>query len=167
MDIAATQDARALLLQLAVIKAQADILAERKEEVQGLLVTTMRTHHASSISATLPTGETVKGTLVQGTRVVIDGERLQKQLTASQWKKVTTNTLDNRKLEAAVAIGVIDANVVAAVSTVNDVKPYVKVSGKTPDTGGSVVKTKNDAVGTGPAHRKVRRPIAAGAPQIG
>lgn len=71
----------------------------------------------------------VKGTLVKGSTVSIDPERLEKVLGPKRWKQVTKQVLDKEKLEAHIVTGDIDAQEVANVSTTMDSKPYIRISG--------------------------------------
>lgn len=146
-------DPRDLLIELAAVKAQQDMLATRKGEIEQNLVNALKSRGQSTVSTTLGSGATVKGTLVEGTRVTIDADRLKGALGAPLWKKVTKQVLDNEKLEAAVALGEVDPNVVAACSTEKDVKPYVRLSGKFSPT---------DVIEAKVAVKRVRKPNRAG-----
>jgi hypothetical protein len=117
------------LLELAAAKAAAKEAAQRVVASEARLIEAMHKAGQKTVSAVLADGEAVKGTLVEPQSVVIDEERLKKAVGASMWKKVTKTVLDKTKLEAAVAIGEIDQNTVAAVSTLKDIKASVRVSG--------------------------------------
>ena len=67
----------------------------------------------------------VKGTLVQATQVVINEGSLMDALTPKQRAVVTSPALDKEKLEAAVKLGVIDADLVAAHSEIMEKAPYI------------------------------------------
>ena len=69
-----------------------------------------------------------KVTIVRPTSIEIDEEGLKKALTASQWKAITTLSLDKKKLEDNVARGKIDIDVVANNSTEKPKKPYLKIT---------------------------------------
>lgn len=66
------------------------------------------------------TSERYKGTLVNATRVKIDEDRLKKELGHKVWAKVTTPSLDKEKLEAAIAMDLVDPMVVAKCSTTSE-----------------------------------------------
>ena len=116
------------LLELARIKAQSEALAVQKAEVEARLAQDLRSKGQKTLTATVA-GAEVKGTLVAPQRVTIDEQKIHDALDAKTWKKVTKQVLDTDKLEAAVALGDVDANVVAAASDIKDTKPYVKVTG--------------------------------------
>lgn len=67
----------------------------------------------------------VKGTLVQATQVVINEGSLLDALTPKQRAAVTSPALDKEKLEAAVKLGLIDADLVAAHSEITEKAPYI------------------------------------------
>ena len=121
--------AAGMLLKLAAIKAKTQALNEEHETIAKALVERMVANGQKTISTGID-GEEIKGTLVQAQRVKYDEDRLKGALTAKQWGKVTTAVLDKTKLEAAIVIGEVDPNTVAACSTVTDTKPYVKISGQ-------------------------------------
>lgn len=72
----------------------------------------------------------VSGTIVAGTRVVIDEVGLKKRLGADLWNKVTTRSLDRKKLDAYLASGEVDVNEVAAVSEEVENAPYLRITVK-------------------------------------
>lgn len=67
----------------------------------------------------------VKGTLVQASQVTINEGSLLDALTPKQRAVVTSPALDKEKLEAAVKLGVVDADLVAAHSEIVDKAPYI------------------------------------------
>ena len=69
-----------------------------------------------------------KVTIVRPTSIEIDEEGLKKAITASQWKAITTLSLDKKKLEDHVARGKIDIDIVAKNSTEKPKKPYLKIT---------------------------------------
>lgn len=74
-----------------------------------------------------------KATLVQGTTVKYNEPGLKKALGATVWKKVTKTILDKKLLEDLVTQGDIDVHVVAENSSVNENKPYVRITPVTED----------------------------------
>lgn len=117
-----------LLIELAVAKNQLAVAVKRKADVEEALVAALRAKGDKSVSVTID-GSTVKGTLVEGTRVSINADRLKIALPLKTWNKVTKRVLDNAMLEAAVAMKEVDPNIVADCSVINDVSPYIRVSG--------------------------------------
>lgn len=116
------------LLELATIKARIEALAEAKAEVEERLIAAMSSKGQKTVTVSAQDGD-IKGTLVAGTRIIIDEEKLRGALTAAQWKKVSKSVLDKEKLEAHMVTGDVDPNIVASASTEKDVKPYIRVSG--------------------------------------
>jgi hypothetical protein len=118
-----------ILLRVARLKAKATAVAEAFEEAQAELVKALHDEGKKTCSATTDTGEKVKGTLVEGTRVIINEPSLKKALGAAKWAKVVKQVLDKERLEAAITMGEVDPNVVAQNSEELPNKPYVRVSG--------------------------------------
>lgn len=118
-----------LLAEAAALKLMAESAKKSYDAKQEELVQAMRAVGQKTATVSLPDEQAIKGTLVEGTRITIDEARLKQALDAKMWKKITKEVLDTTKLEAAVALNEVDANVVAACSTEKDVKPYVKISG--------------------------------------
>lgn len=118
------------LLALASAKAKAKQAAQDVVDAETRLIEAMHKAGQKTVSTVLPDGEAIKGTLVEPQTVVIDEDRLKNAIGAAKWKKVTKTVLDKAKLEAAVAIGEIDQNTVASVSTLKDIKASVRVSGQ-------------------------------------
>lgn len=70
----------------------------------------------------------IKATLVKGTSIVIDEGRLMTELGTRLWTKVTSRTLDRKKLDTAIADGTVDPSIVAHASSEKPRKPYVRLS---------------------------------------
>lgn len=117
------------LLEFAAAKAGAEDAATKFAAAEENLINALRAAGQKTTSVVLPSGDSVTGTLVAGTRVTLDEEALKKSLGATKWRKVVKTVLDKAKLEAQVAVGNIDQNVVAAASTLMDIKPYIKAGG--------------------------------------
>lgn len=73
----------------------------------------------------------ITATLVAGSEEVIDPAKLKKALGAAKWGKVTTLVLDKKKLQDAMARGLVDPNIVASCSETVDRAPYIKITEKT------------------------------------
>lgn len=74
--------------------------------------------------------ETVVGTRVQGTTVVTDDAALKRKIGARLWKKISKEVIDNTALGQAIKDGEVSDVDVASVSTIQNKKPYVKVTRK-------------------------------------
>lgn len=120
------------LIALAQIKAAQEALAKEKLVVEERIVAALRAHGTKTVSTDVD-GERIQGTLVEPERTTIHEDKLKSALDTKQWNKVTSQVLDKEKLEAAVAMGIVDPNVVAAASEVKATKPFVKLSGKVSD----------------------------------
>jgi len=116
------------LLQLAQMKYEIAQLNEKKAVIEDRIIASLNRKGQKTVSTKI-NGAEVKGTIVAPQRVVIDEQKVRNALDAKMWRKVTRLVLDKDKLEAAVAIGDVDANVVAQCSEIKDTKPYVKVTG--------------------------------------
>lgn len=73
-------------------------------------------------------GRRYKVTKVQGKSLVIDEKKLRKRVGAAMWNRITTRTLDRKKLDAYVASGEVNTTVLAECSHEVDKTPYVKVT---------------------------------------
>lgn len=154
-------DPQADLIALAQIKAAQEALAREKVEVETRLIAALDSKGVKSVSTDVD-GDKVQGTLVRPERTTIHEDKLKQALDSKTWGKVTTQVLDKEKLEAAVAMGIVDPNVVAAASEVKATKPFVKLSGKVSDKtllrdigfSDGQVNIKDSAGHTKPAARK-------------
>lgn len=92
----------------------------------------------------------VKGTLVEGTQVVLDEGGLLDALTQKQRDTITSARIDKDKLEAAVKVGLIKADLVASFSEIVPKAPYIllkDVQAPAPAIGASV-KRRTPSKGT-------------------
>ena len=117
------------LLDLAILSAPQTGGAMSGAAAAATLIADMVAAGQKTAALTLPNGDEVKGTLVTPQTVAIDEARLKAALGSKMWPKVTKAVLDKDALEAQVAVGNIDANVVAGCSTLKDIKASVRVSG--------------------------------------
>lgn len=140
MSVLTTQDALVRLTMLKDIAKKAQDLVAQAEKS---LIDAMAREHKDQVTAVTADGDEVKGTLVAPQRVSIDAEAIHKVVPAKTWNKITKQVLDTALLEAAVAMGEVDAQVVADASTVKDTKPYVKITGSFPK---SAITPVNEAV---------------------
>lgn len=112
------------LISLARLNEQITRLKAEKDAIQAMVVEAMKEAGQKTMSAS-----GVHGTLVESTVVEIDADRLKGELSAPMWKRVTKTVLDKEKLEAHVATGDIDPNVVASCSEEKPRAPYIRLSG--------------------------------------
>lgn len=126
--------ASSILLRVARLKAKMKATEEAFAEAEAELVKALHDEGKKSCKATADTGETVRGSLVEGTRVIINEPSLKKALGAAKWAKVVKQVLDKERLEAAITMGEVDPNVVAQNSEELPNKPYIRITGdKLPD----------------------------------
>jgi hypothetical protein len=125
-----TDNERELLL--ASLRLAKDKLATAEEDVQELqkaLVEDMKKTGDFKVRTAVG-GESITGTLVEASRIVVDEPGLKKALGAARWGKVTKAVLDKDKLEHEIAAGGIDPNVVAAHSEEVPNKPYIRITAR-------------------------------------
>lgn len=75
-------------------------------------------------------GVKITGTLVEGTTLHIDTDRLQKALGSKLWMSVTSRVLDKAKLEDAIARNVVDPAIVAQCSMETPKRAYITIAEK-------------------------------------
>lgn len=119
-----------VLRRFADTKQQADHLKEVVKDEQQEVVGVFKQENRQSHITDFDEETRVQGTLVEGSRVVIDHERLKKALGYEKWMKVTSPQLDKDKLEDAVAKGLVDPNVVAECSEEKPNSPYIRLTWK-------------------------------------
>lgn len=135
-------------------KQEADAAGLAAELAKADAIKKMTAAGATSLSIELD-DERVKGTIVRGERVVIDELKLRKSIGSAQWKKVTKEVLDKKKLEAETAIGNIDANKIAMASEVYENAPFIKITfGAKPEV--PVAASKPTKLNEGVIRRKTR-----------
>lgn len=111
-------------------KAEAQKLGKEIDDLSTSILAGLDTLDIDSVVAVGPDGLTHTAKRVQGQRTSIDEGSLKKRVGARVWKTITTLVLDRKKLEAAIAAGDIDENIVASCSTTHDNKPYVRLTSK-------------------------------------
>lgn len=125
--IESNSDAREALTVIADYKRQIAQMDEAMRETQAELIDWMEDEGKKSLTA--DDGDNrISGTIVRGTRIVIDEGRLKKLLGAKLWNKVTKKVLDKSKLEDLIVRNEIDPMEVATCSNELDNKPYIKVT---------------------------------------
>lgn len=112
------------LIALARMKKELSEMADEVAELEANLVAGMKAKKVHTVTA-----DDLKGTLVEATRIVIDDDILEKEVGPAMWKKITKPVLDKEKLEAYIATGQIDTDLVARCSIEKANKPYVRVTG--------------------------------------
>lgn len=73
-------------------------------------------------------GNFIRATIVQPTRVKHNEEKMEEMLEPSVWELVTTRHIDGIKLEAAVRNRLIDPATLIVCSSVHDSKRYIRVT---------------------------------------
>lgn len=101
------------------IAAEEAVVSDFTEKAKSLMA------EIGCTKATTDAGNT--GTLVSATRLVFDEAKLKKSLGASMWNSLTKQVLDRSLLEANIAAGKVDANVVATATDEVQNKPYIKI----------------------------------------
>lgn len=106
------------------IKRIDDEVKTAQEELVGIM------QHDGNKTATVPnlagSGD-LSITLVEGSTMLLDEQKLKTALGAQMWSKVTSRVLDRKKLDAYVASGDINPLVIARASTEKPKTPFVKV----------------------------------------
>lgn len=117
-----------LIIDVQAKRDQAKSLNEDIKTEQAEVLDLMERLGLDSHMIKLPNGKTVKATRIQATSTVIDEPKLKKRLGLALWNKVSTRTLDKKKLEAYIASGEVKVSVVAECSTDKTNAPFVKVT---------------------------------------
>lgn len=110
-----------LSLKIHKLRAEQSILEGEITDAQVQVIELMKNNGLRNYDA-----GGVKVTIVEPSRIVIDENRLKRSLGARMWAKVTRTVLDRRLLDACIAVGDVDANVVANCSDEVPSKPYVR-----------------------------------------
>jgi hypothetical protein len=99
------------------------------EGVEDQILSMMRTRKLDTV--TVKIGQTnVTATPVYASQEVVDAVKLKKRVGTVKWKKIVSEVLDNKKLQDAMASGLIDPNIVASCSESAPKKPYLKLTEK-------------------------------------
>ncbi len=101
---------------------QAQVEQSKKE-----LLDLLEKHNISSTEQEVQ-GESVKVTVVRPTRLEIDEDGLEQELTDSLWRTVTKVVLDKKALENAVAKGKIEPQTISKHSKEVATKPYLRIT---------------------------------------
>lgn len=118
------------LLALEILRKQAKEIGVQADALQARVIVRFNELELTNYSVNSPDGRTISATKVTATKTVINEAGLKKTLGAKLWEKVTTVSLDKKKLEAFIASGEIDATKVAQNSEVFNNEPFVKISVK-------------------------------------
>lgn len=119
VDIAQIGEKRATISAL-----QEDVKGHQERVVEALQNTKTKSHKVEI------NGQAWGVTLVEGTSVVLDEGKLKKRIGAALWNKITTRSLDKKKLEAFIASGEIKSTDVAACSDLIPKTPFTKITKK-------------------------------------
>jgi len=116
---------RAEAQQYALIKRDERGLEERRKEIGKRLLDDLREVGQKSVSCDVDDETRAVVRIKNREKQVIDEEKLKKQLGAKAFNKLTRRVLDEEKLEAAITLGEVDPNVVAACTEFIDT-PYLE-----------------------------------------
>jgi hypothetical protein len=114
-------------LKKTIKNAEEQRVGKNLDGVECTLADLMREWGIQNASVTV-NGIKITGTLVEGTNLRIDEERLKRALGAARWQQITSRVLDKAKLEDAIARNLVDANVVAQCSGEQPRRPYVTIA---------------------------------------
>lgn len=117
------------IVQFAKHKAAAKYHEGQWREAQPEIIESME---SANVSRRVVTDDDVKvtATIVRGTTVELDPERLKKAIGAREWNKLTKRVLDSSLVKKAVDDGTLDPAVVAECSVEKEKTPYVRTSVK-------------------------------------
>ncbi len=140
------EEVKELVVQLRHHKEAAAAAEAAVEETQSKLIDIMQKHNMTKIVGAIDGADTVTATLVEVSRVVIDPQKLKKGLGASLWNKVTKRVPDKGLIEAGIAAGEVDPNIVAAASEEVPNRPHIRISARRAPSFGKVTKYRRKKV---------------------
>ncbi len=140
------EELKELVVKLRYNKEAAAAAEARVDEIQSELIDIMQKHNMVKIVGCQDGADTVTATLVEGARVVIDPQKLKQGLGASLWNKVTKRVPDKGLIEAGIAAGEVDPNIVAAASEEVPNRPYIRISAKRAPNYAKVTKYRRKKV---------------------
>lgn len=115
------------IIRLAELKKAAAESAKAYKDFEAEIAAKMTTKTAS---VTTDDGTTISVVLVQSERLVIDEARLKTEVGSKIWEKVSTRSLDRKKLDAAIALGDISTTTLGKVSEIHQNNPYLRITEK-------------------------------------
>lgn len=127
MAIKTQEDADKALVEAAQLKSDIKQMEEDLTDVQTDLIEWLDDKNQKTLSVSTASGK-VKGTVVRGSRMVLDESRLKKLLGARLFNKATKRVIDKKKLEDLIARSEIQALDVAACTDENFNRPYIKIT---------------------------------------
>lgn len=111
-------------------RREAEIKEKIKQHQQDLIAQLEEQNAEQLVFHDEDNGVTITGTLVRSSTVNLDDEALKKKVGANIWRKISTLSLDRKKLEVALQAGDVSDVDVAASSTITPKAPFVKVTVK-------------------------------------
>lgn len=115
------------IVSFASAKKRKQLAEERASKAQAELLNALGLQKSAS---TVYGNERITATKVESVSVVIDSDRLKKEIGATKFNKVCTLSLDKAKLEDAIVRGEIDANTVAMCSQEVPKAAYIRLTSK-------------------------------------
>jgi len=113
------------LVDLIIARSRSKDYAEAAKALQPDVVAAIEKLGQKSASVE-DDGFVYTGTVVRGSSVKLDPDKLKTRIGSKLWNRVTTRTLDSAKLEAAVASGLITEQDVAVCSEEVERAPFIK-----------------------------------------
>lgn len=119
------EDAANALIDLILKRAEAKELGEEAKVLQPAVVEAIEAMNQKSASTEFD-GNIYTGTVVRGSSVKLDPDKLKARIGSKLWTRVTSRTLDSAKLESAVANGLVSEHDVAVCSEEVERTPFIK-----------------------------------------
>lgn len=127
---ATLEELEAHIIDLAELRKQKSIVEGQIVAKQDDILDAMNAHNMKNYEVTDSYGRIHKAAMQQNVSRTIDETKLKRKVGPGIWRRITTLTLDRKKVDALVADGTIDPVDLADCVTETPSKPYVKVSTK-------------------------------------
>lgn len=124
------KEAESIISEVALLRAEGADIADQVKVKQSEVLTLLKRAGINSHKFIDSDGHSLSTTVVQGTKIALDEEKLRKKVGAALWNKITTRVLDRKKLEAFVASGEVSQTVLAQCSDETPNTPYIKITVK-------------------------------------
>lgn len=118
------------LIEFALAKKAEQEADERAQAAHQAALDALAKAGVTRAEVVFPAGERLKASVVRAERVVTDYDLLRERIDdEGVWNSITKQVVDPALLEAAVAMGVVSKDDVAAVSETRPNKPFIKITG--------------------------------------